>query len=91
MISLTHTYACNSCGDLIDVIGELRPKTCPHCLQVNSMKGNIFFDRLAMEIQNLDEIGGPDTPQEYVAILEALQIDIARRIDTAKTLIREEK
>lgn len=45
---------------------------------------NFFFEEIMVKVQNLEEIGGPDTLQEYIAILEAVQADIAQRIKNAK-------
>lgn len=37
------------------------------------------------EIQNLDEIGGPETPEEYISCLEKVKAEIEKRIETAKS------
>jgi hypothetical protein len=42
------------------------------------------------EVQKLEEMGGPATREEYIAILEYVQSEIEMRISTAKTLIRED-
>jgi hypothetical protein len=45
------------------------------------------LDMILTEIQNLEEICGPETLQEYIAILEAVKADIETRLSNAKTIL----
>lgn len=47
----------------------------------------VLLDAILTEVQNLDEIGGADSPRDYVEILEAVQSDIQRRLDNARAII----
>lgn len=43
-----------------------------------------FVDRVVAAIQTLEDIGGPETPADYVRVLEAVKVEIERRIKVAK-------
>lgn len=42
------------------------------------------------KIQDLEEISGPDTIEEYITVLVALKLEIDTRIQNAVTIIKEE-
>jgi hypothetical protein len=42
-----------------------------------------FIDDHIAKIQELEELGGPDTLQQYITVLTALQIEIQKRINSA--------
>lgn len=54
---------------------------------------NIQFriDLILAEVQNLEEIGGPDTLEEYVEILTVVQAEVTVRLENARHEIQEKK
>lgn len=44
----------------------------------------IYVDRTINSIKSLEEIGGPETPGAYVAVLEEVLLDVQLRIKAAK-------
>ena len=44
----------------------------------------IYMEQALEGIAFLDDMGGPDTPEEYVKVLEDLKKEIDRRISVAK-------
>jgi hypothetical protein len=56
----------------------------------NSRLNKIHLERILSAVQDLEEIGGPDTLEEYVKILEAAKAEISKRIESAFELIAEE-
>jgi len=49
------------------------------------------IDLILAEVQNLEEIGGPDTLEEYVEILTAVQAEVTVRLESARHQIQESK
>jgi len=49
------------------------------------MKDTTFFfiEEQIAHLQSLEELGGPDGAEQYVAVLSALKIEIDKRIATA--------
>ncbi len=48
---------------------------------------DIHVELVLEGVQAMDEIGGPDTLREYIAVLEEVQADINKRLATAKARI----
>ena len=42
-----------------------------------------YTDNLISAIQELEEISGPGTREEYITVLTAVKLDIEKRIQTA--------
>jgi hypothetical protein len=42
-----------------------------------------FIDKLVAEVQTMEEIGGPDSLEQYIAVLTAVKLEIERRITVA--------
>ena len=51
------------------------------------MKKNIqfvkFYKAITDEVQVMEDIGGPDTLEEYITVLTAVKLDIEERIKVA--------
>lgn len=45
---------------------------------------DFFVKKILSAVQEMDEIGGPDTLEEYVAILQEVKKDIEQRISNAQ-------
>ena len=50
-----------------------------------------FVNNMINEIQNLEEISGPDTTEQYIAVLTAVRLEIDKRISNASQLLLEEE
>jgi hypothetical protein len=48
-----------------------------------------YINRIYTEVQNLEDIGGPTTLNHYIAVLEFIQADIEKRLETAKARVAE--
>ena len=42
-----------------------------------------FYQSIMDAMQNLEEIGGPDTTEQYLAVLTMVRLEIDKRIDAA--------
>lgn len=51
-----------------------------------TQNSKILLAAILAQVQNLDEIGGADSTQEYIAILEKVQSDIQSRLDAARAI-----
>lgn len=49
-----------------------------------------FVSRVIDELQNLEEIGGPDSYEQYIAVLTAIRLEIDKRIEVATKIMLEE-
>ncbi len=45
-----------------------------------------FASRVFESLQDLEEIGGPDTTEQYVAVMTIIKLEIERRIACALAL-----
>lgn len=45
-----------------------------------------FINSILESIQNLEEIAGPDTRAEYIDILEAVKVEIDKRLNSAREI-----
>jgi hypothetical protein len=50
------------------------------------MKGNYHYDKFMAVLQDMNEISGPDTPTEFIKILEAVKDAIEIQIVEAKMI-----
>ena len=48
---------------------------------------NIYIKNLIAVLQEMEEIGGPDTREQYIAVLTAVKLEIDKRIAVATQLI----
>ena len=54
------------------------------------MKTNCqHYDSIIASVQKMEDIGGPDSLEEYIDILERVKQEIERRITTAKEIVSE--
>lgn len=57
---------------------------------INDFKyGKTHYERAMRGVQQMDEIGGPETLEEYVAVMTAIMIEVQARIETAQVRIEE--
>lgn len=50
---------------------------------MNAKFNQYFIERIKTELQNLEEIGGPETLKDYVTVLEAVHLDVQNRLVSA--------
>lgn len=50
---------------------------------------DFFVQKILLEIQSLEEIGGPDTLAHYSTILEVVKVDIEIRLEMAKERMKQ--
>jgi len=46
-----------------------------------------FVDNVLNELQNLEEIGGPDSYEQYIAVMTAIKLEIDKRIAVATDIM----
>lgn len=57
---------------------------------INDFKyGKTHYERAMRGVQQMDELGGPDTLEEYVTIMTAVMNEVQARIATAQVRIEE--
>lgn len=48
-----------------------------------------FISQIMERIQELDEIGGANSPEQYIAVLTAVKAEISKRIYEARSQLKE--